>query len=97
MRISIEIPVVLVCHMAKTIQPLELVVWSNTRPPKQNWAILLSGLTTWFLVVKAFKTCLLVLIVLNWKLKFHGYIDASNFALGTMLGQNQDNITHKTI
>ncbi len=33
-------------------------------------------------------TCLLVLIVPNWKLEFHVQIDASNFALGTMLNQN---------
>jgi hypothetical protein len=59
--------------------------------------VLFSGLITWFLVVKAFIMCLLVLIVLNWKLKFHGYIDVSNFALGTMLGQNQDNTIHKPI
>ncbi len=59
--------------------------------------VLLTGVTTWFLVVKAFITCLPVLIVLNWKLKFHGYTDASNFALGTMLGQNQDNTIHKPI
>jgi hypothetical protein len=33
-------------------------------------------------------TCLFVLIVPNWKLEFHVQINASNFALKTMLNQN---------
>jgi hypothetical protein len=41
--------------------------------------------------MKASMTCLLVLMVLNWKIEFHVHINASNFALGVMLGQNLDN------
>jgi hypothetical protein len=39
----------------------------------------------------------LVLIVLDWKLKFHVHIDASNFALGAMLSQNRDRIIDRPI
>jgi hypothetical protein len=41
--------------------------------------------------MKASMTCLPVLMVSNYKIKFHVHIDASNFALGIMLGQNPDN------
>jgi hypothetical protein len=36
--------------------------------------------------MKASMTCLLILIVPNWNAKFHVHTDASNFALGVMLG-----------
>jgi hypothetical protein len=45
--------------------------------------------------MKASMTCLLVLIILDWKLEFHVHTDASNFALGAMLNQNPDNIIDK--
>jgi hypothetical protein len=47
--------------------------------------------------MKASMTCLLVLIVPNWKFKFHVHIDASNFSLKVMLGQNLDNTIDKPI
>ncbi len=40
---------------------------------------------------------LLVLIVLNWKNKFHVHIDASNYAIGMMLAQNPKDIMDKPI
>ncbi len=42
-------------------------------------------------------TCLPILIVLDWKLKFHAHTDASNFALGAMLNQNINKIIDKPI
>jgi hypothetical protein len=47
--------------------------------------------------MKASMTCLLVSMVPNWKIKFHVYIDASNFVLGIMLGQNPNNTIDKPI
>jgi len=51
MGASTKIPTIMVCHMTKTTQTLSLVVWSNMGPPNFIWVVLLSGLTTWFLVV----------------------------------------------
>jgi hypothetical protein len=42
--------------------------------------------------MKSFMTCLHFLIVPNWQLEFHVHIDASNYALGIVLGQNPNNI-----
>jgi hypothetical protein len=42
-------------------------------------------------------TCLLVLIKPDWKLKFHVHIDASNFALRTMLSQNLNKTINRLI
>ncbi len=48
--------------------------------------------------MKASMTCLLVLIVPNWKFKFHVHIDISNIALaGVILKQNLDNTIDKPI
>jgi hypothetical protein len=47
--------------------------------------------------MKASMTSLLVLIVPNWKFKFHVHINTSNFSLGVMLGQNLDNTIDKPI
>jgi hypothetical protein len=47
--------------------------------------------------MKASMTCLLVLIVPNWNVEFHVHINASNFALGVMMGQNLDNTIDKLI
>ncbi len=41
--------------------------------------------------MKTSMTCLLVLMVLNYKMKFHVHTNASNFVLGVMLGQNPNN------
>jgi hypothetical protein len=38
--------------------------------------------------MKTSGTCLPMLMVPNWKIEFHVHIDASNFVLGVMLGQN---------
>jgi hypothetical protein len=40
--------------------------------------------------MKTSMTCLHVLILPNWKLKFHVHINASKFAIGAMLNQNLD-------
>jgi hypothetical protein len=45
--------------------------------------------------MKASMTCLPMLMVPNWKIKFHVHIDTSNFALGVMLGQNLNNTIDK--
>jgi hypothetical protein len=42
-------------------------------------------------------TCLPMLMVPNWKIKFHLHIDTPNFALGIMLGQNLDNTIDRPI
>ncbi len=42
-------------------------------------------------------SCLVVLIMLNWKLEFHVHTNVSNFALGIMLVQNLDNNNNKQI
>jgi hypothetical protein len=47
--------------------------------------------------MKTSLTMLLVLIVLNWKNKFHVHIDASNYAIGMMLAQNPKDIMDKPI
>jgi hypothetical protein len=47
--------------------------------------------------MKASMTCLLVLIIPNWKLGFHVHTDALKFALGAMLSQNPDKIIDKPI
>jgi hypothetical protein len=47
--------------------------------------------------MKASMTCLPILIVPNWNVKFHVHTDASNFALSVMLGQNLDNTIDKPI
>jgi hypothetical protein len=47
--------------------------------------------------MKASMTCLPMLMVPNWKIKFHVHIDASNFALGIMLGQNPNNTIDRPI
>ncbi len=47
--------------------------------------------------MKALMTCLLVLIVPNWKLESHVHIDASNFALGVMLSQNPNKTIDRPI
>jgi len=33
----------------------------------------------------------------NWKIEFHEHTNASNFALGVMLGQNLDNAIDRPI
>ncbi len=40
---------------------------------------------------EASMTCLPMLMVPNWKIEFHEHTNASNFALGVMLGQNPNN------
>jgi hypothetical protein len=47
--------------------------------------------------MKASMTCLPILIVPNWNVKFHVHMDASNFALSVILGKNLDNIIDKPI
>jgi hypothetical protein len=47
--------------------------------------------------MKAFMTCLPILMVPNWKIEFHAQTDASNFVLGDMLGQNPDNTIDRPI
>lgn len=42
-------------------------------------------------------SCLVVFIVLNWKLEFHVHTNVSNFALEIMLGRNPDNNNNKQI
>ncbi len=42
-------------------------------------------------------TCLLVLMVPNWNFEFHLHTNASNFALGVMLGQYPNNIIDRPI
>jgi hypothetical protein len=47
--------------------------------------------------MKASMTCLLVLIVPDWKLEFDVHTNASNFALGAMLSQNLDKTINRPI
>jgi hypothetical protein len=47
--------------------------------------------------MKASMTCLLLLMVPNWKIKSHVFINASNFALRVMLGQNPNNTIDRPI
>jgi len=47
--------------------------------------------------MKTSMTCLPILIVFDWKLKFHVHIDALNFALGAMLSQNLNKTIDKSI
>ncbi len=47
--------------------------------------------------MKASMTCLLVLMVPNWKIEFHLHTNASNLALAVMLGQNPNNTIDKPI
>jgi hypothetical protein len=47
--------------------------------------------------MKASMTCLPTLLVQNWKIEFHVHTDASNFVLGVMLGQNQENTIDRPI
>jgi hypothetical protein len=47
--------------------------------------------------IKTFMTCLPMSMVPNWKIKFHLHINASNFALGVMLGQNPNNTIDRPI
>jgi hypothetical protein len=42
-------------------------------------------------------TCLLVLMVPNWKIEFHLHTNTSNFALEAMLGQNPNNTIDRPI
>jgi hypothetical protein len=51
MEVSIEIPIIMLCHITKTMQPLSLVVWSSTDPPKSNSVVLLGDSIAWFLIV----------------------------------------------
>jgi len=46
MGASTEILTILVGHMIESTQPLGLVVWSNTSPPKSNYMVLLGNLTS---------------------------------------------------
>jgi hypothetical protein len=48
-------------------------------------------------LMKTSVRCLRKLMVPNWKIKFHVYIDTSNFALGVMLGENLYNSIDKPI
>ncbi len=48
-------------------------------------------------LVKTFMTCLLVLMVPNWKIKFHVHTNTSNFALGVMLNQTPYNTIDRPI
>ncbi len=47
--------------------------------------------------MKASMTCLLVLMVPNWKIELYVHTNASNFVLGVMLGQNLDNAINRPI
>jgi hypothetical protein len=42
---------IVVSHMTKSIEPLGLVVWHDMGQPKSNWVVLMSGITTWFIVL----------------------------------------------
>jgi hypothetical protein len=50
-----------------------------------------------FQYMKTTLITLLVLIVPNWKKKFHVHIDASNYVIGVMLTQNLDDTIDKPI
>ncbi len=64
--------------MCKLLKKDEKFLWTQACAKSWEW-------------MQASMTCLLVLTYrIDWKLKFHVHIDASNFALGTMLSQNLD-------
>jgi hypothetical protein len=64
--------------MCKLLKKDEKFKW--TKACNKSWERMKTSMT--FLPIK---------MVPNWKIKFHVHIDASNFALGIMLGQNPDN------
>jgi hypothetical protein len=64
--------------MCKLLKKDEEFKWTEACNKSSEW-------------MKASMTCLLVLMVPNWKIKFHVHINASNFVLRVMLGQNPDN------
>ncbi len=47
--------------------------------------------------MKTSMTCLAMLMVPNWKIEFQVHTNASNFALGVMLGQNPYNTINRGI
>jgi hypothetical protein len=47
--------------------------------------------------MKASMMCLLMLMVPNWKINFYVHINASNIALGVILGQNPNSTIDKPI
>jgi hypothetical protein len=64
--------------MCKLLKKDEPFIWTKACTRAFEW-------------MKPSMTSLLVLIIPNWKLKCHVHIDASNFALGVMLGRNPYN------
>lgn len=73
-----------VAPMCKLLRNNEKIIWKDVRNKSWEW-------------MKASMTCLPVLVVLSWNVKFHVHTNASHFALGVMLGQNLDNVIDKPI
>jgi hypothetical protein len=73
-----------VAPMCKLLKKDEKFIWIKACAKSWEW-------------MKASMTCLLIPIILDWKLKFHVHIDASNFALGAILTQNLDKTIDKPI
>jgi hypothetical protein len=70
--------------MCKLFKKDEIFLWIEACAKSKEW-------------MKAFMTCLHVLIILDLKLEFHVHTNASNFALGTMLSQNLDETIDRPI
>jgi hypothetical protein len=70
--------------MCKLLKKDDFFVWIKACAKSWEW-------------MKASITCLLVLIVHNWKLEFHVHTNASNFALGAMLSQNPNKTINRPI
>jgi hypothetical protein len=70
--------------MCKLLKNDEKIIWTNACAKSWEW-------------MKASMTCLHVFIILDWKLEFYVHIDATNFALGTILSQNLNKIIDKPI
>jgi hypothetical protein len=70
--------------MCKLLRNDEKHLWTKVCAKSWEW-------------MKAFMTCLPILIVPNWKIEFHAHINASNFALRPMLSQNLDKTIDRPI
>jgi hypothetical protein len=60
--------------MCKLLRKDEEFKWTKTCNKSKEW-------------MKTSMTCLLMLMVPNWKIKFHVHTNASNFAVGVILAQ----------
>jgi hypothetical protein len=70
--------------MCKLLKKDEIFLWTKACAKSWEW-------------MKASMTWLPILIVPDWKLKFHVHTNASKFALGATLSQNLDKTIDRPI